>query len=331
MKIIHSATYDLHNREDHVENRGRTRAIIDAIGASDLEVEFMEPRIAGIHEIQMVHSSRHVEYLEVFSGSGGGWLDYDTYMTPDTFNVARLAAGGAMVAAEESLNGGWSYSVARPPGHHACYDRSMGFCIFNNLAVAIEHCRQNHGVSGFLVLDFDVHHGNGTSSIFYHDPEVMYISIHQDPRTLFPGTGFVAETGEGAGEGFNLNIPVPPGSGNDEYIWILGEILPEVIRKIRPLMIFVSAGFDAHRSDPLASVEVDELFFSWIGWFLHRTGAPGAVVLEGGYDPVALGKSNVSFLRALEGEEPEGYSTDPQGVHEIFRELQDTFSPFFSF
>lgn len=331
MVIIHSPSYDLHNHEGHVENSGRTRAILRAIESSDLSPRFVEPGMAGIDDILMVHSSTHVEYLEVFAGRGGGWLDYDTYMTPESFSVARLSAGGAMLAAEEALRDGWSYSLGRPPGHHATYDRSMGFCIFNNIAIAIEHARRNLGVSRPLVLDFDVHHGNGTSSIFYRDRNVMYISIHQDPRTLFPGTGFIDETGSGEGEGFNLNIPMPRGSGNREYLWILGMILPAVLEGFRPDMIFVSAGFDAHRRDPLAEIMVDEEFFSWIGWFIHQTGLPCAAVLEGGYDPEALGRSNIAFMRGLDGEEYEPETAAPGGVSEIFSQLSDRFSAYFNF
>jgi len=331
MAIIHSSTYDLHNNEGHVENKERTGAIIDALKSSGLQLKFMEPRMAGIHEILMVHSSVHVEYLEVFSGRGGGWLDYDTYMTPESFSVARLAAGGAIVAAEEALKGGWGYSVARPPGHHATYDRSMGFCIFNNIAIAIEHSRRNLGISRAAVIDFDVHHGNGTSSIFYTDPEVMYVSVHQDPRTLFPGTGFIEEIGESNGEGFNLNIPMPRGSGNSDYIWILSEVLPQVLSEFRADILFVSAGFDAHRLDPLADMRVDEEFFSWMGWFIHDTGLPCAAVLEGGYDLQALGNSNVSFIGGLEGSGVKVEYERSPAVAEIFNEISDVFSPFFNF
>ncbi|MBC7119865.1 MAG: histone deacetylase [Methanobacteriaceae archaeon] len=327
MTIVYSPSYDLHNMELHVENKKRTDAIMESLSVLDLKI--VEPKMASPTDILKVHSQSHLDYVKGFAERGGGYLDYDTYMTSESYNVALLAAGGAITASEiVSEDGGWAYSVARPPGHHATRDRAMGFCIFNNMAIAIEHLREK-GLDHFLIIDFDVHYGNGTADIFYDDPNIMYISIHQDPRTLYPGTGFIDEMGADDGIGYTMNIPMPPGSNTSDYIWILSRILEPVKDEFKPSMVFLEAGFDAHKDDPLANMRIDEEFYTWIGSYIRNERV--VAVLEGGYNLKALANSNLKFVKSLMGlENPiedEIRASDP--VKDIFKRIKSKFSEYF--
>jgi len=311
----------------HVENKKRTDAIMDALNNLDLEI--VEPERASLQDILRVHTHSHVDYVKGFAERGGGYLDYDTYMTSKSYDVALLAAGGAVKASETVLeNDGWAYSVARPPGHHATRDKSMGFCIFNNMAIAIEHLREQIS-DHFLIIDFDVHYGNGTAEIFYDDPNIMYISIHQDPKTLYPGSGFIDEMGIDEGLGYTMNIPMPPGSSTDDYIWILSRILEPIKDEFKPSMVFLEAGFDAHRDDPISNMRVDEEFYTWIGSYLKDERV--VAILEGGYNIEALASSNLKFVKSLMGLETpikrEIRASDP--VKSIFSRIKDKFSEYF--
>jgi len=311
----------------HVENKKRTDAIMDAL--KNLDLEIMEPERARLQDILRVHTRSHVDYVKGFAERGGGYLDYDTYMTSESYNVALLAAGGAIKASETVMeDGGWAYSVARPPGHHATRDRSMGFCIFNNLAIAIQRLREKES-GRFIIIDFDVHYGNGTADIFYDDPDIMYISIHQDPRTLYPGTGFIEEMGINEGLGYTLNIPMPPGSSTDDYIWILSKILEPIKDEFKPKIVFLEAGFDAHKNDPISNMKVDEEFYAWIG--SHLKNERVVAILEGGYDIEALANSNLKFVKALMGLETaierEIRASGP--VKDIFSRIKDKFAEYF--
>ena len=176
----------------------------------------------------------------------------------------------------------------------------MGFCIFNNVAIAVEYLRKTYDLQRFCIVDFDVHYGNGTAEIFYNDPEILYISIHQDPHTIFPGKGFISEQGSADGKGYNLNIPMPPGSNNTDYIWILKEILGPVIKEFDPQIVFADAGFDGHLKDPLSRIELTEDFYSWIGQYLIEKKPELISLLEGGYDLNALANSSLSFIVSMD-------------------------------
>jgi len=216
--------------------------------------------------------------------------------------VALLAAGGAISAVKTVLDtkNTWAYSIARPPGHHATSQQAMGFCLFNNIAVAAAYLLEVRGLERILIFDFDVHFGNGTSQIFYPDPRVLYISIHQDPHTIFPGTGFIDELGQGPGKGYNINIPMAPGSGNRDYIWILKDILGKIVSEFQPQILLADVGFDAHAQDPLSRCQVDEDFYSWIGEYLMDLQGSLALFLEGGYHLNALAQSNLCLINAME-------------------------------
>ncbi len=222
-----------------------------------LGLELVEAPAATRGQLERVHSAAHVDSIEAFSAKGGGMIDVDTVASEGSWEAAQHAAGGAVHAAERLLDeGGFAFCGLRPPGHHAERDRAMGFCLFNNVAVAAAHAIAECGAERVLILDWDVHHGNGTEAIFYGSSEVLYSSIHQSP--LYPGTGAATDFGSGAGEGRTVNLPVPPGSGPDEFLALVQHVVAPIAREWSPDLLCISAGYDAHRDDPLANCEVDD-------------------------------------------------------------------------
>jgi acetoin utilization deacetylase AcuC-like enzyme len=219
-----------------------------------------------------------------------------------SWEAALHSAGGAVHAAERLLTeDGIAFCGLRPPGHHAERDRAMGFCLFNNVAVAAAHAIAQLGVERVLVLDWDVHHGNGTEEIFYGSPQVLYASIHQSP--LYPGTGAATDLGSGEGEGYTVNLPVPPGSGPDEFLGLIQHVVAPIAREWRPQLLCIPAGYDAHREDPLANCELDDRAYWDMAASMRELSAeleaPLLVCLEGGYALGALARSVVATLDAL--------------------------------
>jgi acetoin utilization deacetylase AcuC-like enzyme len=202
-----------------------------------------------------------VKRVEAICKGGGGMLDLDTPLCRDTYDTALLAAGGVIKAVDEvmseSNNLKHIFALIRPPGHHAYPNRGMGFCIFNNVAIAAEHLKHEYGLERILIVDWDVHHGNGTQDVFFEDPSVLYLSTHQYPH--YPGTGWLDEVGRGEGRGFTVNVPLPIGTNDAGYLYVLNSILVPIAREFRPDFVLVSAGFDAHTTDPLASMGVTSL------------------------------------------------------------------------
>jgi acetoin utilization deacetylase AcuC-like enzyme len=250
-----------------------------------------------------VHSEAYVESIERLSARGGGAIDLDTVASAGSFTAALHAAGGAVRMVELLLDGDAerAFSAHRPPGHHALGDRAMGFCLFNSVAVAARFALNSRGLDRVMIVDWDVHHGNGTNDIFHADPAVLFVSIHQRP--LYPGSGAASDTGEGDGEGFTVNLPVPPGTGDAEYTLLVDETVVPLAREYRPQLVLVSAGFDAHRDDPLADCRVTEAGFAAMTRSLcgvaDELGAPLGCVLEGGYALEALGRSVAATMEAL--------------------------------
>ena len=280
-----------------------------------LGLDLVEAPAATREQLERVHGAPHVDSIEALSASGGGMIDVDTVASEGSWEAALHAAGGSVHATERLLSeGGFAFCGLRPPGHHAVRDRAMGFCLFNNVAVAAAHAIAECGAERVLVLDWDVHHGNGTEAIFYGSDQVLYSSIHQSP--LYPGTGAATDFGSGAGEGYTVNLPVPPGSGSDEFLALVQHVVAPIAREWRPSLLCISAGYDAHRDDPLANCEVDDAGFGDMAAAMRELAGelevPLLICLEGGYSLAALARSVVATLDAISGEHsPRAASREP--------------------
>ena len=247
-----------HDTGAHPENAGRLAAIEQALDRdAPPGLEPVQAPAASREQVLRVHREEHYDAIESFSVRGGGMIDMDTIASAGSFEAALHAAGGAAEAAERLVAGDARSALCalRPPGHHAERARAMGFCLFNNAAVAATHAIAACGAERVLVFDWDVHHGNGTEEIFAASPEVLYASIHQSP--LYPGTGAAEYEGEGAGQGYTVNLPVPAGTGSEEFLALAQHVIVPIARAYEPGLIVISAGYDAHRDDPLASCMVE--------------------------------------------------------------------------
>jgi acetoin utilization deacetylase AcuC-like enzyme len=303
--VRHPSSFE-HDTGGHPENARRLTAIEEAMSERDwLGMELVEASAATRDQIERVHSGSHVDAVEALAERGGGMFDLDTIASAGSWEAALHAAGGALHAAEHLLDdGGFAFCGLRPPGHHAERDRAMGFCLFNNVAVAAAHAIATLGIERVLVLDWDVHHGNGTEAIFYGSSEVLYSSIHQSP--LYPGTGAATNVGSGEGEGYTVNLPVPPGAGPDEFLALVQNVVVPIARAWKPELICISAGYDAHRDDPLANCNLDDAAYADMAAAMRTLAAeldvPVLICLEGGYSLGALSRSVVATLDAFSGD-----------------------------
>jgi len=256
----------------------------------------------------LIHPPKYIERIRHVSQIGGGVLDQgDTPIGPTSYEVALLAVGAGIECCDAVVSGRVkrAFAAVRPPGHHAEPDRPMGFCLFANLAIAARYLQKNYGIGHVAIVDFDVHHGNGTQAAFEDDNSVLFISMHQDPRTCYPGSGYDFEVGDGPGRGFTLNLPFPPGAGDEDYLRAMDQRVIPKLDHFRPEILLISAGFDAHREDPLAQVDLTEDAFEKMTRNLvdvANVHCGGRVVsmLEGGYNLRALGRSVVRHLAALD-------------------------------
>ena len=293
-----------HDTAPHPEQPARMVAIDRELSARDwLGYERVRSPAVERATLAAVHSESHIALIERAALAGGAAIDADTIVSEGSFEAALHAAGGAVALVDLLLNGSapCGFSAHRPPGHHAERARAMGFCLFNNVAVAAAHALDAHGLERVMVLDWDVHHGNGTNDIFHADPRVLFVSIHQSP--LYPGTGPAADVGSGEGSGYTVNLPVPPGSGDDVYCSLVDGVAVALVRAFAPQLVLISAGFDAHSEDPLADCEVTEEGFAAMTRSMRgvcaELEAPLGGVLEGGYALAALGRSVAATLQAL--------------------------------
>jgi acetoin utilization deacetylase AcuC-like enzyme len=293
-----------HDIPGHPERPDRIRALEAAMARSDwFGATLLEAPEADRSLLESIHPGRYVLGLEEFCLAGGGFIDADTAAVPATFEAAMRAAGGAVALVDGLLDGTarTGVSALRPPGHHAEPGRAMGFCFFGNVAAAARRATGAHGVERVLILDWDVHHGNGTEAIFARDSDVLFVSIHEWP--LYPGTGPASFLGEGPGEGYTVNLPVPGGSGDAVYRSLVEHVVAPLVVSWEPQLVLVSAGFDAHRADPLASCTVSEAGFAGMTATLRAAcdaiGAPLGLVLEGGYDLGALAGSMAALMPVL--------------------------------
>jgi acetoin utilization deacetylase AcuC-like enzyme len=298
-----------HDTGPHPENAERLRAIEAALDAEGwLGLELVEAPQATREQLLRVHAPEHVDRIEELCRRGGGMIDMDTVAVEASYEAALHAAGGAVDAVDRMVADGErvAFGGLRPPGHHAETARAMGFCLFNNVAVAAAHALEEHGVERVLVLDWDVHHGNGTEEIFSESERVLYASIHQSP--LYPGTGDADDVGSGAGEGFTVNLPVPPGAGPDDFLSLVQHVVVPLARQHRPGLLAISAGYDAHRADPLAQCMLDASAYADMSATMRDLASdlhvPVLVCLEGGYDLDALAESVTATIAALGDSRP---------------------------
>src|SRR5262245_17853713 len=287
----------------HPERPARLEAVLEGVPRADLAGALIatEPRPATRAELELIHPAAYLDAVERFCAAGGGRIDADTGASPDSYDVAVLAAGAGLTAIEQ-LDAGTAtgaFCAVRPPGHHALASRAMGFCLFNNVAVTATVLAQRG--ERVLIVDFDAHHGNGTQEQFYDDARVLYVSMHEWP--LYPGTGALDEIGAGEGRGSTVNFPLPAGATGDVYLAAIDEVVAPVAESWRPTWLLLSAGFDGHRCDPLTGLGLSSGDFGDMTSRLIGLVEPGRVVafLEGGYDIVELRDSTAACLGALVG------------------------------
>ena len=316
-----------HNKAGHPENQSRIRQILPFLDDAGIlaDLQLLEPELATVKQLRRVHAPPLIERIREVAATGGGLLDHgDTYATPQSYELARKAAGATITAVDHILTGRANngFALVRPPGHHAEYNRISGFCLFNNVAAAARQAQAVHGVKRILILDFDVHHGNGTQDIFYDDDSVMFISTHLFlPRMFYPGTGDMKELGNGFGHGYTINVPLVPNVGDKGYGRILTELVRPMALQFRPELILVSAGYDAHWQDPLAMAGLSLTGFAHMAQYLvsladELTNGRILFVLEGGYQVQALSYGILNTFYALTGqdkiEDPLGAMPQPE-------------------
>ena len=305
--------YLTHDTGAHPENASRLRAIEQHLETEGVlsRLQTRSGRPAEPHEVNLLHTRKHIDRVEDAASGGVAMLDTpECVVSSGTYEAALHAVGAVLDAVVEvsdrQLDN--AFCAARPPGHHAERDHAMGFCFFNNIALAAEFLARELGYSRIAIVDFDVHHGNGTQHLFEERPDVLFISTHQDPRTCYPGTGFAKEQGTGQGTGYTVNVPLPAGTEDEEYLHHFRTMVLPVLEDYQPQFVLVSAGFDAHRDDPLASLNLTERSYRELSHALVQVAeqyAGGRLVslLEGGYDLRALSTSVREHVSALMGEE----------------------------
>jgi len=305
--LIYSDVYLTHDPgPENPESPERLKAIVRALDEARLREKLIpiEPVPSELKWVARVHDRDQIERVRKACERAPAALDGDTSVSKDSFGVALLAAGGVLKAVDAVVAGQVhnAFCAVRPPGHHATRNRAMGFCLFNNVAIAAQYIRDRHHLSRVLIVDWDAHHGNGTQEAFYNDPNVLYFSTHQFP--CYPGSGAASERGDGAGLGFTVNVPMRPGSGDAEYLGAFREILLPAAEKFKPDFVLISAGFDAHEGDPLTNLNLTAAGFRRMtemvkGIAERHCGGRLVSVLEGGYNLEYLGESVVAHVREL--------------------------------
>jgi len=306
--FVYDPIYLKHDTGHHPENAQRLAAIVSHLEQTGLTQQLtpIAPRPATREELALVHREQYITQIQEIAHRGGGWLDMDTVMSADSYEAALYAAGGVLAATDAVIRGevDSAFALVRPPGHHATPSQGMGFCLFNNIAIAAKYALTRYKLETVLIIDFDVHHGNGTQDAFVDNPQVVYISTHQYPH--YPGTGATTETGHGLAKGTTVNIPLPAGCGDTEYQQVFEQIVAPVTERFRPQLILVSAGYDAHWADQLAMMQVSTSGFARMVKVIRELAkelCQGRLVfsLEGGYNLTALATSVKATFEVLLG------------------------------
>jgi acetoin utilization deacetylase AcuC-like enzyme len=321
-----------HETGEHPENKRRLVEARQALLDSGLELEWVTPEPAPVSAIARVHDPGYIDSVRRVAGDGGGWLDMDTAVSPQSYEAALLAAGAGLMAVDRALETGQrAFMLVRPPGHHACRSRGMGFCLFNNIAVAAAHALEERGLERVLIVDWDVHHGNGTQSMFYGEPRVLFVSTHEAGH--YPGTGMAREVGSGEAAGFTVNVPLQPGEGDGAVLQTFDTLVAPLARAFRPQLVLVSAGYDPQAGDPLGDLRFSQTSFQWMAARLvqlaEETGAAGPLCfLEGGYVPAMMARSVVATIKGLGGDLPEFAPAVTQDEKADIRETLEEIKPF---
>ena len=293
----------------HPESHQRLEVLYRMLQETEMKGKFIEvqPRMATREELELIHVPWYIQLVASTAGQACTMLDPDTYACSKSYETAKLAAGGTLVAVDRVLGGELdnAFAFVRPPGHHAESNRAMGFCLFNNVAIAAGYALKTHKLRKALIIDWDLHHGNGTQHSFYERPDVLYFSTHQFP--YYPGTGYVNEVGSGTGKGFTVNVPLSPGPGDAEYMQIFEDILEPIAMEYKPDIVFVSAGFDIYYQDPLGGMQVTPEGFANLAKIVlefAKETCKGKVVfvLEGGYHLDGLRDSVKDVLKTMRGD-----------------------------
>lgn len=297
-----------HDTGNHVEGKDRLtniEAILEKTKVLE-QLTLIQPRPATVREVAAVHDEEYIRSLKAEIDGGGGWLDADTYASSGSWDAALYAAGGLMNAVDSVMRRDVdnAFTLVRPPGHHAVHAHQMGFCLFNNIAIAAKYALANYDIRRILIVDFDVHHGNGTQEAFYSDPQVLFFSTHEYP--WYPFTGAAEETGKNAGEGYTINVPMQADLGDKEYLQVFNEILAPAARRFEPQLILVSAGYDAHWQDTISNMNLSTVGFARMVKVIKSLSeelCPNSLVftLEGGYHRSALAFSVTATFELLLG------------------------------
>ncbi|HVG21571.1 MAG TPA: histone deacetylase [Blastocatellia bacterium] len=305
--LIYDSACLKHETGHHPESPQRFNVILSALGDDQTlwaRLAKLAPRAAADEDITRCHSLQLIDHVRKLCERGVPFIDLDTVISPESFEVARLAAGAALTGIDQVFSGDAdnAFALVRPPGHHATFDRSMGFCLFNNAAVGARYAQSRYGAERVLIIDWDVHHGNGTQDIFYRDPSVFYFSTHQYP--YYPGTGAAGERGDGEGEGFTLNIPLDAGTAARAHRDAFRDALKAIEERFPPDLIIISAGFDSRRGDPLGGLMLEDSDFremtkEVMGMAERHAGGRIVSILEGGYNLDTLGETVRTHVAAL--------------------------------
>jgi len=331
--IVFDPIFLKHNQPGHPENAKRLEFIIGGLKEKGLlsELKRIESRQAEIDELAICHTKEYVEYVKEYCEKGGGYFDPDTYANKYSYLAAATAVGSSIDLTKAVISGDLKsgFALLRPPGHHALANRSMGFCLFGNIAIAAKIASTQTGVSKVAIVDFDVHHGNGTQALIGDDPNILFISSHQYP--FYPGTGSIRETGTGAAEGKIVNIPLQAGVGDKGFKIVYEKVVIPSLERFKPNIILVSAGYDAHWDDPLANLNLSLTGYNWISRELIKSAeriCNGKIVffLEGGYNLQVLSDGVANTIRGLLGiesfEDPLGKPNDEEpNIEKVINEL----------